>query len=49
MCLNYIEALKYGLTSTGGMEIDIDRLVMLLTAQESIQNFSRMRNRIIRR
>ena len=35
MDLDYIEALGYGLPPTGGM--GIDRLVMLLTGQESIQ------------
>ncbi len=35
MDLDYVEALEYGLSPTGGK--GIDRLVMLLTGQESIQ------------
>lgn len=39
MDLDYIEVLEYVLPTTGGMRIGIDRLVMLLIGQESIQEF----------
>ena len=37
MDLDYVEALEYGLHPTGVMGMGIDRLVMLLTGKESIQ------------
>lgn len=48
MNLDYVEALKYGLPPTGGMGMGVDRLVMLLTGQESIQEvilFPQMKQR----
>lgn len=48
MELNYVEAQEYGLPPTGGMGMGIDRLVMLLTGQESVQEvilFPQMKQR----
>ena len=48
MDLDYVEALEYGLPPTGGMGMGIDRLVMLLTGQESVQEvilFPQMKQR----
>lgn len=48
MDLDYVEALEYGLPPTGGMQMGIDGLVMLLTGQESIQeviSFPQMKKR----
>ena len=46
MDMDYVEAIEYGLPSTGGM--GIDRLVMLLTGQETIREvilFPHMKNK----
>lgn len=48
MDIDYVEALEYGLPPTGGMGMGIDRLVMLLTGQESIREiilFPHMKNK----
>ncbi|MDD3808952.1 MAG: lysine--tRNA ligase [Erysipelotrichaceae bacterium] len=48
MDLDYVEALEYGMPPAGGMGMGIDRLVMLLTGQESIREvvlFPHMKNK----
>jgi lysyl-tRNA synthetase class 2 len=48
MDLDYVEALEYGMPPAGGMGMGIDRLVMLITGQESIREvilFPHMKNK----
>jgi lysyl-tRNA synthetase class 2 len=48
MDIDYVEALEYGMPPAGGMGMGIDRLVMLITGQESIREvilFPHMKNK----
>ncbi|NLW28931.1 MAG: lysine--tRNA ligase [Erysipelothrix sp.] len=48
MDIDYVEALEYGLPPTGGLGLGIDRLIMLLSGQESIREvllFPHMKHR----
>ena len=48
MDVDYVEALEYGLPPTGGIGIGVDRMVMLLTGEDSIREvllFPHMKNK----
>ena len=48
MDMDFVEALEYGMPPAGGMGMGIDRLVMLMTGQETIREvilFPHMKNK----